>query len=214
MTTILLIRHGESTANLNNIFAGHFNPDLTQRGQTQAACTARFIADTYKVDAIYSSDLRRAVQTAIPLGNLLQLPINPCDGLREIFAGEWEGQLFYQLKNTHPDAFSVWINDIGNARCPGGESTAELYDRIYQTVLQIAAEHDGQTVAIFTHATPIRCLRCRLSGVPIARMQHLPWESNASVAELAYENGMLRAVCFGQDDHLADLRTFLPADTV
>lgn len=212
MTTVLLVRHGQSTANLNNIFAGHFDAELTERGHSQAECTARFIADTYTVDTIYSSDLRRAAGTAMHLGNLLTLPVMPEKGMREIAAGEWEGALFYQLGETHPEEYHHWMTDIGTSRCPGGESVAEMGERVYETVCRIAAENDGKTVAIFTHATPIRTVQWRLSGQPLSHMQHIPWVSNASVTELQYDNGMLTTVKIGQDEHLSEMRTALPGN--
>lgn len=210
MTTVLLVRHGESTANLNNLFAGNFDAELTERGHEQAECTARFIADAYKVEAIYASDLRRACGTAMHLGNLLQLPVYPERGMREISAGEWEGASFYHLGDTHPEEYRHWMTDIGTSRCPGGESVAEMADRVYETVCRIAAENDGKTVAIFTHATPIRSIEWRLTAKPLSYMQKIPWVSNASVSELQYDGGMLRAVHMGQDDHLSALRTALP----
>ena len=66
MTTLLLIRHGQSQANLTRCFAGHLDAPLTQLGQQQAACTAEFVANAYSVDAVYGSDLLRAFDTVHP----------------------------------------------------------------------------------------------------------------------------------------------------
>lgn len=209
MTKILLVRHGESEANLKDIFAGHFDPDLTERGREQAACTADFLYENYAVDAIYSSDLRRACQTAKPIADIFGLPIMPDKDMREIFAGDWEGVPFYGIKDTHPEAFWVFLNDIGNAVCPNGESVADMAERVYQAVSRIAAENDGKTVVIATHATPIRGLQCRFSNQPLSYMQYIPWVSNASVTEIEYDNGQFTLLNVGQDAHLADMRTTL-----
>lgn len=210
MTVVLLVRHGESTANLHNLFAGHFDAELTERGHAQAECTARYIASTYRIDAVYGSDLRRAFCTGEHLSRLLGLPIRPEQGLREIFAGEWEGVPYFGIQDTHPAEHHVWNTDIGNCTCPGGESVADMEKRVYETVCRIAAENDGGTVAVFTHATPIRAIQWRLSGQPLSEMHNTPWVSNASVSELTYENGVLSAVRFGADEHLSALRTVLP----
>ena len=212
MTKVLLIRHGESEANLRDVFAGHYNPDLTERGREQAACTAAFLQEKYTVDAIYSSDLRRACQTAKPIADTFDLPIIPDREMREIFAGDWEGVPFYGIKDTHPQAFHIWLTDLGNAVCPNGESVAELSERVYKAVTRIAAENDGKTVVITTHATPIRALQCRFSGKPLTAIQHIAWVSNASVTEIDYENGQFTLVNIGQDAHLAEMRTTLPDD--
>lgn len=212
MTKLLLVRHGESEANLRDIFAGFYDIDLTERGHAQAECTAAFIAEKYTVDAIYSSDLRRACQTAKHIADMVSLPIQPDKGMREVSAGEWEGVPFGSIGDTHPEAFRVWRNDLGNARCPGGESTAELAARVYDTVCRIAIENEGKTVVIATHATPIRVLQSRFLGRPLTDVQHIGWVSNASVTEVEYDDGEFTIVQVGQDAHLADMRTFLSED--
>lgn len=212
MTKLLLVRHGESEANLRDVFAGHYNPDLTERGKEQAACTAAFLEQNYTVDAIYSSDLRRACQTAKPIADTFGLPIMPDKEMREIFAGDWEGVSFYGIKDTHAEEFRIWLTDLGNAACPNGESVAEMSDRVYNAVSRIAAENDGKTVVITTHATPIRALQCRFLGKVLPAIQQIPWVSNASVTEIDYENGQFTLLNAGQDAHLADMRTTLPDD--
>ncbi len=212
MTKLLLVRHGESEANLKDVFAGYYDIDLTARGREQAACTAAFLKEQYTVDAIYSSDLRRAYQTAKPIADIFGLPIIPKKEMREIFAGDWEGVSFASLKNTHAEAFHIWITDLGNATCPNGESTVQMAERILHAVTCIAKENDGKTVVITTHATPIRALQCLFSGKPLCAMQQVSWVSNASVTEVDYENGVFTLVNTGQDAHLAELRTTLPND--
>ena len=103
MTTLLLIRHGQSEANLEEIFAGQINPALTEKGIEQAELTARYIADNYKVDKIYSSDLQRAHQTALQLAKIIGKDVIKSIKLREIYAGKWEGVKFLELKEKFKD---------------------------------------------------------------------------------------------------------------
>lgn len=211
MTTFLLIRHGQSVANLDDLFAGIYDKGLTELGHTQAACTARFIADTYPVDRIYSSNLPRAFSTAEHLARLLGLPVTPCPGVREIFAGDWEGRPFAELKQTHPEAYRLWMTDIGLSRCPGGESVEEVAKRVHAALEQIARENEGKTVAVFAHATPIRTMQWHVTGKPLSFLQQVPWVSNASVTELSYADGRFSMVKVSQDAHLQELRTVLPS---
>lgn len=212
MTKILLVRHGESDANLKDVFAGHYDADLTVRGLAQAEHTAAFIKGTYAVDAVYSSDLRRAYKTAKPIADAFGLPIIATEGMREIAAGEWEGVPFYGIKDTHPELFHTFLYDLGNAVCPQGESVVEMAERVVQTITCIATENEGKTVVIATHATPIRALQCCFSGQPLSYIQQIPWVSNASVTEIHYENGCFTVEKVSQDAHLADMRTTLPTD--
>ena len=115
MTTILLVRHGESAANRDNVFAGNYDAELLPRGYEQARLTARYIKENFAVDAIYSSDLSRAYNTALCIAEELGLPVTADRRFREIDAGVWDGVAFEQIIKTHPDEFKAWVADIGNS---------------------------------------------------------------------------------------------------
>lgn len=212
MTTFLLIRHGESMANAEKRFAGHLDIPLSPLGERQARVTAAFIADTYHVDAVYASDLKRAFYTGKAVADLLKLPIQPDDQLREIAAGEWEGVIFDELQTRFAESYNRWLTDIGNAGCDGGETVAELQERFLFALRRIAKAHPEQTVVIATHATPIRVLQCHCEGKPLGEMHDLPWVTNTSVTTVTYENGVFRAVSIGDDRHLGDIGSKLPAN--
>ena len=212
MTHILMIRHGQSTANLDGLFAGQFDAPLTDLGIRQADCTAQFLAGAVSAAAIYASPLKRAFRTAESTAQLCGLPVIPEPGLQEIFAGKWEGQSFSLLGEISKEAYETWTTDIGNARCPEGEAVAELAQRVKETLLRIAANHPDQTVLLFTHATPVRAMCCVASGKPLAHMQQIPWASNASVTEFTVDNGVLTLGRFSIDAHLQHLKTNLPAN--
>ena len=95
MTRLIVVRHGQSEGNAKGEFHGQYNSDLTALGHEQAERTAEFI-DRYTIDAIYSSDIRRAYSTAKHTADRRGMPIIADTGLREIFAGDWE-----QMKFTH-----------------------------------------------------------------------------------------------------------------
>lgn len=205
MTRLLLIRHGQSLANLQGRFAGHSDFPLTELGLRQAEATARYIAETYQVDAVYSSDLQRAYHTGLATANKLGLPITTDTQLREIFAGAWEGVLFSDLDLRYPEDIDGFRHNIGLSRCTEGESVAEMILRIRSAIDRIAEAHNGQTVAIACHGTPIRSLLWMAAGTPIEHMQEIPWPTNASVSEFAWEDGRLTLVSASTDAHLADL---------
>ena len=77
---------------------------------------------------------------------------------------------------------------------------------------RIAAENDGRTVVVATHALPVRVFQCFVQGIPACNMKDVPWVSNASVTEATFENGKFTLVAVGMDAHLADLKTSLPAN--
>lgn len=213
MTTILMVRHGESEANRMGVFAGNFDADLQHRGEKQAEKTAEFIANTYKVDKIYASDLKRAFKTGKAIGDRLGLEVEPNRRLREISAGEWEGKTFSELEEQYKESYSVWRTDVGNARCPGGESTRELGTRILAALTEIAEANEGKIVVVATHATPVRVMQVYTQGCgDFNVMKDIKWVSNASVSEFIYENGKFTCGKISQDAHLGDLLTSLPAN--
>ena len=210
MTKILLIRHGQSQANLLGVFAGHYDPALTESGMAQAEATADYIARNYKIDKIYASDLKRAYDTAACLGRLLQMEVVKEPNLREIHAGKWENVGFSDIQARYPEAYDTWLRDIGNAVCVDGESVLQLGQRVMGALEQIVKENPGKTVAIGTHATPIRVFMSLVQTGGLTEMANVPWVSNASVTIAAYDNGQWQITDASLDAHLDRLRTTLP----
>lgn len=210
MTKLLIIRHGQSEANLQGVFVGHTNAPLSELGMRQAESTADYIITHFPVDAVYASDLERAFDTGKAVADRLGLPVTPEPGMREIFAGDWETVKFDTLTEQYGAPYQVWLRDIGLAQCPNGESTADLQSRIVRTLRKIAEANDGKTVVVATHATPIRTFMHHCSGLPLSEMKNIPWVSNASLTTAHYENGVFTLVTPGYDAHLGDMRTALP----
>ena len=211
MTRFIMIRHGFSVANNEHRFAGNSDFPLTDLGRVQAERCADALKDE-KIDAIYASDLSRAYDTAVPVAKALGLEIIATKGLREISAGEWEGKTFDELDEEYHDDFAVWKQDIGRARCTGGESPRELSARILATRASIAKENEGKTVCIATHATPIRSVCTAAAGLDATDMAKIPWTANASISLFEYDNGVFTAIYTSKTDHLGDLRTALPSN--
>lgn len=197
-------------ANLNLVFAGHFDADLSPLGREQARCTAEEILGRFKIDKIYSSDLLRAYNTALPISERTGIEVIPDERLREIYAGEWEGRPFEELQRVYVEDFFVWRNDICNSRCTGGESMREVGERMYSRAKEIALENDGKTVVIATHAAAIRAIMARCLGEDCTAMNTIPFVPNASYSVLSAEGEILKFTEIGCDSHLADLKTVLP----
>ncbi len=210
MTRILLVRHGESQSNIDGTFTGQANAPLSALGRAQAERTARFILENYTVDAACSSDLSRAYDTALAAAAPLGLTVTQYPALREIGAGLWENLLFSDLPVLYPEEYALWQQDVGNSRCPGGESVAEVADRVWACIMDICRAHPDQTVLIASHATPIRTVQWKVTGQDLSYMKQVSWVSNASVSEYVYENGTLTPVKISQNSHLADMITELP----
>ncbi len=210
MTRMIFIRHGESMGNLHQVFYGHTDGELTDKGRAQAAKTAEYLKDMH-IDVTYTSDLCRAHETAKIISAPHNVEIISDKGLRELFAGDWEGVPNPYLRENDPE-YTVWLNDFPNAHPQNGESIRELFERISKTVWRIAAENDGKTVLVATHATPMRLLTCEWCCAPIEKAQQIGWVKNASVSIVDYdtEKHQTFVQLYDEASFMGDISTALP----
>lgn len=209
-TELLLIRHGQSQANVQRYFAGHLDSPLTELGRKQALLTAKYIYENYHVDCVYASDLSRAFETGSAVSALCGLQTIPCTQLREIYAGDWEGIPYDMLLERFSESYDIWHKDIGNAVCDGGESVAILQKRVLQALTEICETNTGKTIVVATHATPIRALQCHCQAKSLDLMKEIKWVSNASVSTFTYEEGQFLEKYISYDAHLGEFTSVLP----
>jgi broad specificity phosphatase PhoE len=212
MTRLILIRHGQSEANLTRRFAGHFNAPLTELGRSQAEKSAEYVAENYKVSKVYASDLARAFATGQAVADRLGLEIIPDVRLREIRAGKWEGMEIARIAEEYAEDYKVWMSDIGHSKPTDGEKVSELAVRVLDVIKEIAEQNEGLTVVLATHATPIRVTECMVKHGNLDPMKDIPWVTNASISELIYENGKFEFKTVSYDEHLKGLQTKMPAN--
>lgn len=209
MTTLICIRHGQSEINLARRLTGQLDSPLTPLGVEQARRTAEFLR-SQPITRIYSSDLVRCMDTAAPTAAMHGLPVIPEPAFREIFAGKWEGMTFDAITAAYPESHHIWMTDMGRAHPDGGESVAQLYDRVTTAMERIVRENEGGCVAIFTHSTPIRTMACRWKGLPVEQILRVPWASNASVSIADWADGHYTVRLYGYDKHQGAGVTELP----
>ncbi len=201
MVKILFIRHGYSKANELNLFLGFGNMDLTEIGLEQAKSVANYLKDI-EIDAIYSSDLIRTIQTATPTARIKGLPIITNEGLKEINAGKWEYMPFTEIAKTYPEDWFNFCNGVEGGRCTDGESFLEAQSRFYNAVLEIAKESEDKTIAIFSHATTIKSFVTKLKNLTAEETVKFPLPTNCSVTTIIYDNGKFTLEEFSKDDFM------------
>lgn len=209
-TQLILVRHGQSQGNLNRSFLGYTDLDITDLGRRQADLV-RGALHGIPLHAVYSSDLIRAVHTALPTAIDHNLEVQPLEALREIYAGEWENRHFSDLIAMYPHSYAeLWLHHTGAAHPDGGESVAHLQERIVGAVEKIAKENEGHRVMIVSHGTPIRVLAATVMGYGLEGMENCIWVPNASITQIEYENGKFHMIQYGSAEHLGDAVTRLP----
>ena len=206
MTTLILVRHGQSEANVSRHFACRTDTPLSPLGKQQAQALAAYLPQHFKIDKIYASTLSRTRDTVLPTAAALGLPVFEDAGLLEIDAGRWENVHTSILKEDKTSGFDLWQTDVGSIKCPDGESVAELFDRVVGTVLRLAAENEGKTLLRASHWTPIHALLTFAKGKTVKDMQESDFIiPNASLHVLTFENGRLTPVALGIVEHLEAL---------
>lgn len=192
MTTILLARHGETDWNREGRFQGHADPPLNRTGRAQAVDLSVALM-AQQLAAVYSSPLRRALETAEVLAASHGLEPVPVDDLREVDVGSWSGLTRAEVEERFPAQFARWL-DYGQG-WEDGETYEEMGRRAVDALLGLAAAHDGERVLAVTHGGPIRAAFAFADGTTHAEARRLgPRIGNTFVAELAVANGALRRV--------------------
>lgn len=202
MTTLLIVRHGLSQTNKERRYTGQLDVPLDPLGVEQAAQTARFLRKHYRIDAVYSSDLSRAYETARPTAQAFGLPIHAMAGLREIDVGEWQGMLIDDVRAKYKEIADALRAAPGLHRFPGGEDHSELRMRAARAMEEIAQRHPDGTVAVFTHGGLIRAICGLWLGIPLERVQELPIVPNTSVTVAQWEVGRVTLRQMGDASHL------------
>ncbi len=172
-TRLVLIRHGETNWNREGRYQGQADPPLNERGRAQARALIEPLR-RLGLDLLYSSTLRRAWETAQILAQGLGIPVIPEPRLKEIHQGAWQGMLVTEIQKRYPDLFRAWQERPWDVRPPGGETLAQVQQRVYQAVDDIVARHRGQTVGLVTHRLPIALLLIRYQGLDPQRVRQVP----------------------------------------
>lgn len=180
MTRLLLIRHAESEWNAQGRWQGQADPDLSERGQTQALAAAAALDGA--IERIVSSDLRRAASTADIIAGALSLgPVERVPGLREIDVGQWSGLTSAEIEERWPGAIERWRR--GEDVPHGGEGRAPFRERIVSAV-QAVARDERSPVLVVTHGAAIGVLERHLDvhpGTPVPKLSGRWFEFEGSL---------------------------------
>ncbi len=164
MTKLLLVRHGESEFNHAGRFAGFSDVDLTDTGRWQVERLRERIADE-KIDAVYSSDLKRAVRTAEIAMEGRGMSITTCPEVREINYGEVDGLPFSEIKTRYPDLAKQLSTSELELAFPGGETFSDFVQRVSTFKERLAKHAQTETVLLVAHGGPLRALLCSMLGI-------------------------------------------------
>jgi broad specificity phosphatase PhoE len=163
MNTIVLIRHGET--DMAGRFCGHSDPALNPAGERHVILVAEEVAKM-EIASIYSSDLRRASQTATAIGQRIDVNIDYLSGLREIHFGLWEGLGWQEIEDQFPEEAGQWLREFPLRSAPEGESYSSFTARVEETIEPLLRSATCVTTAVVTHRGVMRYALTRFFGLP------------------------------------------------
>jgi len=194
-TTTLLLRHGQTPLSAERRFAGRGDIPLTELGLDQAAAAAAALAERGAIDLVLTSPLQRAQQTAYAVAQRTGAPLAVDDDLAETDFGSWETLSFAEVMARWPAELAAWMADA-DAAPPGGESFASVAKRVDAALDRLLTAHQGQTVVVVSHVTPIKTVVCRALLAPSAALfrMHLDVASLTEAAWFADGPALLRSL--------------------
>ena len=207
---MLLVRHGESTWNVEGRYQGRLDPPLSPRGQEQVqALAARLYreqlarVDKNRSSFIMSSPLLRARETAQVCAEALALPVSIDERLTEISHGEWEGKLREEIATRWPEMVAAWRADPHTVQFPGGETLDDVSSR-FHSFLKVLRGDRG--VLAITHDVVIRISILFAQGKPLPAFNEVRVD-NAAINEFSYDGKKLAVVRLNDTTHLGSLRS-------
>lgn len=203
VTEFILIRHGQTSDNLAGLVQGQRNTPLDELGVRQAQCAARRLFNE-KIDAVYSSDLARAMKTAEIIAGPHQLQVVSCQALREWNLGELEGKQREELNIAYPEVMNSFKIECEDAIAPGGETRRELYRRVGDCLNELAIRHPNQKLILVSHAGAMRAIFRHIVG-RVADGVMLPQVSNGSYSRFCFRENRWQLCTWNDVSHLAEI---------
>ncbi len=201
-TRILAIRHGETGWNVEGRIQGQLDVPLNEMGRWQVNRLALAVTDE-EIDAVYSSDLLRAMETAQAVSRGCGLAVVTDVGLRERGFGEFEGLTYAEINARWPDVGERWRRRDPTFGAPGGETLDDFYARSIETATRLAAHHPGQTIALVSHGGVMDCLY--RAATHLALDAPRSWQlGNAAINRLLYTPQGFTLVGWSDTSHLDD----------
>lgn len=178
MTKVIFIRHGQTSWNKEKKYQGHSDISLNENGLRQAELVGKRLA-VEKINAIYSSDLLRARQTAEHIAQYHALPIITKQGFREINFGVWEGLTYQEIMESWPAIFTTMYSQPSLTCPPQGESFDMMRQRVIMELRPCITNHQNETIVIVSHGGTMRAILCAALGINLDKMWFIRQDNTA-----------------------------------
>jgi len=202
---IILVRHGQTEWNKFERFRGRVDIDLDETGWKQAEATADKLAQ-WEMKAIYSSPLKRTMNTAQPLATRLGLTVQPLEGIIDMDFGEWQGIGIGEVREKYGELFNLWLYHPEKLEIPGAETLEDVRKRAVATIDDVMAKNEDQTIALVSHRVVCKVLLCHLLGLDNSHFWQIVQDTTA-INLFEIWDGRPSVMLINDTCHLRDLET-------
>jgi broad specificity phosphatase PhoE len=203
MTKLILARHGETAWNVEKIYRGRTEVSLDEVGIKQAELLGKYLSN-WKLEAIYSSPLKRALDTANIVARYQNIGVHIAEGLIDFDYGEWQSLSEQEVKRLYPTLLNEWHNNPHKVRMPGGESLEDVRKRAIEVVNDVISKYQGSVVLV-SHRVVNKVLICSLLGLDNSHF----WNINQDVGGITifnYVDGRFVLTRHNDTSHLKELQ--------
>jgi len=185
MLEIILTRHGETKWNVDEVFRGTIDVELNETGIKQAELLGEYLS-TQKIEAIYSSPLKRALMTAKAIADKQELEVETIPELIDLDFGKWQGMHVKEVREKYRELYAEWINHPENVKIPDGEDLNNVQKRTVSVINKMVAKHNG-TIVLASHRVVNKVLICALLGLDNSHFWNIQ-QDTCGITIFLYEN--------------------------
>lgn len=204
MTSIYLVRHGQTAWNKEEIFRGRTDIPLDETGLKQAELVGQYFKGM-KVHGIFSSPLSRAWQTAEKVAELHSLKVQPLQGIIDMSFGNWEGRPHQEIRESDSKPYRQWVETPHLVRLPGGEGLDDVGVRAMAAIEEVIRDHPGKTLILVTHRVVNKVLICGILGLDNSHFWQITQDTTA-INLIQYRNGKYILSLMNETCHLRPLK--------
>jgi broad specificity phosphatase PhoE len=209
MAKLILARHGETMWNVEKVFRGRADVNLDGVGIKQAELLGKYLSN-WELEAIYSSPVKRALDTANIVARYQKVAVLIAEGLIDFDFGEWQSLPEQEVKKLYPAILDEWHNNPDKVKMPGGESLADVRRRAVEVVSDVLSRHQGN-VLLVSHRVVIKVLICYLLGLDNSHFGNIS-QDVGGITIFNYADGRFILTRHNDTSHLRDLQKSVLGD--
>jgi len=209
-TKVYLVRHGQTDWNVGSVFRGRADRPLNDVGHMEATAVAEALA-VERIDAVYASPMKRAVETAGPTARARDLRVVAVDGLIDVDFGRWQGLSHDRVMKEDPKRFRLWSEQPHLVTFPDGESLAMVRRRAMKALRSLAIRHEGRTIMVVAHRVVNKVLCAALLGLGDSHFWRIK-QDPASIDLFEIDGGFVTVHRLNDTAHLRDLPGRIESD--